>query len=161
MNNPILFFASLLSLLLVGLLTFVMIAGPDQLPTFGDDKNPQAARPNQPQGEQYNASHILIAYEGAERSKATRSKEEALALAKELAAKAKEDGADFAALAIKHSDGPSGVKGGDLGNFEFDKMVPEFSKATVDLEIGGVSDPVETGFGYHIILRKEPSTVGR
>ncbi len=61
------------------------------------------------------ASHILIAYKGAERSKATRTKAEAKALADKVLAEAKAPGADFAALARKYSDGPSASKGGDLG----------------------------------------------
>ena len=102
-----------------------------------------------------NAAHILIAYEGSSRSKATRTKEEAKALAAQVAAEAQAEGADFAALAELHSDGPSKVKGGDLGNFSPGDMIPEFSKAAIAMEIGEVSDPVETDFGFHIILRKE------
>ncbi len=151
-NNPILILASVLSLLLVGLLAFVMVGGPGELKA-NNEKGTSAAAPSS--GEQYNAAHILIAYKGASRAKATRSKEEAKALAEEVAEKAKAEGADFAALAREYSDGPSGVKGGDLGNFSFGGMVREFSQATTELEIGGISDPVETEFGYHIILRKE------
>lgn len=152
-NNPILILASLLSLLLVGLLAFVMVGGPGELQASNEKKTAPAL--GQSSGEQYNAAHILIAYKGASRAKATRSKEEAKALAEEVAKKAKAEGADFAALAGEYSDGPSGVKGGDLGNFSFGGMVREFSQATTELEIGGISDPVETEFGYHIILRKE------
>ncbi|MFK7818024.1 MAG: peptidylprolyl isomerase [Planctomycetaceae bacterium] len=101
-----------------------------------------------------NAAHILIAYEGASRSKATRTKEEAKALATQVAAEAKKPGADFAALAGKHSDGPSKVNGGDLGKFKPAQMVPAFSRATLKLKVGEVSGPVESDFGYHIILRK-------
>lgn len=103
-----------------------------------------------------NAAHILIQHEDSQRAGAdiTRTKEEALALAVEIADKANADGADFAVLAREYSDGPSGPDGGDLGNFSPRQMVPEFSRATMKLKIGEVSAPVETPFGYHIILRK-------
>jgi parvulin-like peptidyl-prolyl isomerase len=101
------------------------------------------------------AAHILIMHKGSERVPAeiTRSKEEALALAQEIATKAKAEGADFAALAKEYSDGPSGPRGGDLGTFSPGQMVAPFSEATIKLAIGEVSDPVETQFGYHIIYR--------
>ena len=104
-----------------------------------------------------NAAHILIQHADSQKADASvkRSKEDALTLAKEIAELAKADGADFAALAKKHSDGPSGADGGDLGNFAPGQMVPAFSKATMKLDIGDVSDPVESPFGYHVILRKE------
>lgn len=156
MNNPILIFASLLSLLLIGLLAFVMIVGPEQFPMLGGGDNPQSTMTQQ-ETEQFNAAHILIAYKGSSKSKATRSKEEAKALAEEVAEKVKADGSNFAELAAKHSDGPSGRRGGNLGNFPFNKMAKPFSQATAELEIGGISKPVETIFGYHIILRKEPN----
>ena len=102
-----------------------------------------------------NAAHILIAYDGAMRSQATRTKEEAKALAGEVAKLAQAEGADFAALAKEHSDGPSKTGGGNLGNFAPDQMVPPFSAATLKLEIGQVSEPVESKFGFHVSLRKE------
>lgn len=103
-----------------------------------------------------NAAHILIQYAGSLRAgdDVTRTKEEALTLATEIAAKAKAEDADFAALAAEYSDGPSGPAGGDLGNFEPSQMVKAFSAATLKMKIGEVSDPVESQFGYHIILRK-------
>ena len=107
--------------------------------------------------DELSAAHILVMYKGSERAPAgiTRTKDEALALAKEIATKAKAEGADFAALAKEHSDGPSGPEGGNLGTFPPHAMIPEFSAATIKLAIGDVSDPVETSFGYHIIRRQE------
>jgi peptidyl-prolyl cis-trans isomerase SurA len=107
--------------------------------------------------DQVSASHILIQYEGASRApqSITRTKEEALALAQKVAQLAKEEGADFAALAREYSDGPSGPRGGNLYNFAPGQMVGPFSNAVLALEIGGISDPVETQFGYHVIKRQE------
>lgn len=102
------------------------------------------------------AAHILIMYAGSERAPAdvTRTREEALTRAQEVAEKAKAEGADFAALAREYSDGPSAPAGGDLGPFSPDQMVPAFSAAVQELAVGEVSDPVETQFGFHIILRQ-------
>lgn len=103
---------------------------------------------------QIRASHILLMYKGSMRSTATRSKDEALtsitAMKTEIA-----DGADFADLARKNSDCPSGAEGGDLGKFPRGAMVPEFDKAAFALEPGQVSDVIETAFGYHLIQRTE------
>ncbi len=82
------------------------------------------------------ASHILVPTE-----------QEALDLKKQIA-----EGASFADVAKQHSKCPSGAKGGSLGNFNKGAMVPEFDAVIFsDLEIGKVSDPVKTQFGYHLI----------
>jgi len=111
---------------------------------------------NQPSSE-LSAAHILIMHTESERvpESITRSKEEALALTKEIAVNLQAKDADFAALAKEHSDCPSGTEGGSLGSFAPNQMVPEFSQATIGLAVGEVSDLVETPFGYHIIRRQE------
>ena len=85
---------------------------------------------------EYNASHILVETE-----------EEANAIIESLAA----DG-DFAAIAAEKSlDGGSGAAGGSLGWFGLGRMVPEFEAAVVALEVGAVSAPVQSQFGWHVI----------
>jgi peptidyl-prolyl cis-trans isomerase C len=83
-----------------------------------------------------NASHILVETE-----------EEALALIDQLA-----EGADFAELAAENSIGPSGPNGGQLGWFTAGMMVPEFETAAFALEVGEVSPPVQTQFGWHVLV---------
>lgn len=61
------------------------------------------------------------------------------------------DGADFAEMAIEHSEGPSGPNGGDLGEFGRGAMVAPFEEAAYHLEIDEVSEPVRTRFGFHLI----------
>lgn len=89
--------------------------------------------------EEFNASHILVETE-----------EEALAIIAEIAG-----GAEFAAVAREKSTGPSGPNGGNLGWFGVGAMVPSFEAAVVALEVGDVSAPVQTQFGWHVIILNE------
>jgi len=62
-----------------------------------------------------------------------------------------EEGADFHELAAERSiDDSNSAQGGDLGWFDDDTM-PEFSETAFDLEVGEISEPIETSFGFHII----------
>lgn len=106
----------------------------------------------------YQASHILFQLEPAkvddkasdeEKQKASESaaKKEAEDALKKIRA-----GADFAKLAEELSDDTSsGGKGGSLGEFPAGTMVPEFEAALEKLQLGKISDPVKSPFGYHII----------
>ncbi len=97
--------------------------------------------------EQVQARHILIKVAPeAEES----AKKEALQKIKDVQKKIKA-GEDFAALAQAHSEGPSSVKGGDLGFFRRGQMVKSFEEAAFALQKDEVSDVVETRFGYHLI----------
>ena len=100
------------------------------------------------------ARHILVMHNDSMRKPAeiARTKEEALARIEEVKQKL-DAGQGFEDLAREYSDGPSGPKGGDLGSFGRGRMHPDFETAAFDLEVGGVSDVVETPFGYHLIQR--------
>jgi len=62
---------------------------------------------------------------------------------------------DFAAVAKETSEGPSSTDGGSLGEFGRGQMVPEFEQAVFSQEIGVISEPVKTQFGYHLIKVEE------
>lgn len=62
-----------------------------------------------------------------------------------------QNGVDFAVVASDVSEGPRAPNGGDIGFFAHRDMVPAFSDAAFALEVGEVSDIVETDFGYHLI----------
>ena len=100
-------------------------------------------------------SHILLAYQGAERSAATRSKEEALEIIEDVQESISGGSLTFADAAAANSDCPSSSAGGDLGPFPRGAMTPAFEEAAFALEPGGISGIVETPFGYHLIMRTE------
>lgn len=101
------------------------------------------------------AQHVLIAYKGTKVGNAKRTKEEARKLAEEVRKKAKE-GADFAKLAEEYSDDPaSKERMGSVGTFARDGMVEPFADAAFALQVGEVSDVVETYFGFHVIKRNQ------
>ena len=93
----------------------------------------------QSSGMEFNASHILVETE-----------EEAKTVIAEL-----EGGADFAEVAREKSTGPSGPNGGSLGWFQKGVMVPEFEQAVTTLSPGDLSEPVQTQFGWHVIMLNE------
>jgi peptidyl-prolyl cis-trans isomerase C len=89
---------------------------------------------------EYNAAHILVA-----------TKEEADKLKADIAG-----GADFAEMAMQYSsDTGSGAQGGDLGWFGLGMMVKPFEDAVVAAKVGEVTEPVQSDFGFHLILVKE------
>jgi len=90
--------------------------------------------------EEVHARHILVA-----------SEDDAKAIKKEIDA-----GASFEELAKTKSIDPSAAQnGGDLGFFSKGMMVPEFEAAAFAMDIGKVSDPVKSQFGWHIIKVEE------
>lgn len=97
-------------------------------------------------GEEIHASHILISMpENTQDTLKYFQKADSL---RKLA----EDGVSFAMLAEKHSDDPSAAQnGGNLGYFSSMQMVYPFESAAYHTQVGEISKPVRTNFGYHII----------
>lgn len=89
----------------------------------------------------YRARHILL-----------KTEKEAQNIIKELK-KSKKLYEDFMKIASEKTEDPSGKsKGGDLGWFELNKMVPEFATATSILKVGGFTmTPIKTDYGFHVI----------
>ncbi len=81
------------------------------------------------------ASHILV-----------QTEEEAKELLEQI-----NNGSDFSELAQEHSLCPSKRDGGDLRYFGKGMMVKPFEDAAFALEVGQVSEPVQTQFGWHLI----------
>jgi peptidyl-prolyl cis-trans isomerase C len=93
--------------------------------------------------EEVRARHVLVETE-----------DEAKKVAERLAA-----GEDFGAIAKEISKDPgSGAEGGDLGYFSKGQMVPEFAEAAEKLEVGKVSAPVKSQYGWHIIKVEDKRT---
>lgn len=97
-----------------------------------------------PPREETKARHILVDNEDAAR-----------ALIQQIT-----DGADFATLAQENSQGPTGANGGDLGWFGRGQMVKSFEDAAFGLQPNQfTADPIQTQFGWHVILVEDRRTV--
>lgn len=100
--------------------------------------------------EERQASHILI---NADKSQPAAERQAAKAKAEALLAEARKNPSGFAELARKNSqDTGSAAQGGDLGFFGRGAMVKPFEDAAFALKPGEFAGPVETDYGYHVIL---------
>ena len=105
----------------------------------------EANKTNFSNPETANAKHILVDSEEK---------------ANEILAQIKAGDVTFEDAARANSTCPSKDQGGDLGTFGRGQMVPEFEEATFAMNVGDVSEPVKTQFGYHLIkleAKNEPS----
>lgn len=123
-----------------------------QVDTSFTDEELRAMYEREQPGLQIRARHILLRLPP---DATPAQRDSAMALARDLQQRAAA-GADFAALATQYSQDPgSAQQGGDLGLFGRGQMVPPFEEAAFALQVGEVSDVVETPFGFHIIKVEE------
>ncbi|MFO7929651.1 MAG: peptidylprolyl isomerase [Candidatus Humimicrobiaceae bacterium] len=101
--------------------------------------------------EKVKVSHILVQYNESGQEATEADKKEALDKIEFIKSEI-EEGKDFSEVAKEYSDDTlSAENGGDLGYITKDQMVKEFEDAAFQLEVGEVSSPVETIYGYHIL----------
>jgi len=131
--------------------------------------------------ERVRASHILISVNPEEITEIIKSDEKNKSLddatvktkvdeeikakeakAQQVLAEVKKDPSQFAKIAKENSDDTTtAVKGGDLGFFTAEEMVPEFSKAAFSTKPSQIHDKiVRSQYGYHIILVTDRATAG-
>lgn len=99
--------------------------------------------------EQVRAKHILISVKPGMTETAAKEK------IKEIQTAINSGKESFEDAAKRASDCPSKEQGGDLGFFVREQMVPEFSEVAFSTEVGKVSEPVQTQFGFHLIKVEE------
>jgi len=107
-------------------------------------------------GKEVNARHLLIQWNGSKQASTgtDRTKEQALALAQEIKQEATPE--NFAEKVKEYSEEPGAESsGGDLGWFAKGVMVEPFEEKVFDQEVGTISEPVLTDFGYHLIYKAD------
>ncbi|XP_057495353.1 peptidyl-prolyl cis-trans isomerase Pin1-like [Actinidia eriantha] len=112
---------------------------------------------------QVRASHILIKHQGSRRKASWKdpegrvisstTRDSAVAQLKALRDDIVSGNSNFSDVASRYSDCSSAKRGGDLGPFGRGQMQKPFEEATYDLEVGEISNIVDTDSGVHIIKR--------
>ena len=97
---------------------------------------------------EYRISQILIHRRARETDEDTRQRATAVLTALK-------QGADFAELAVKYSDGPESMRGGNIGFVRQGELLPQIERALSALEAGQVTDTIETDDGWHIFRLDE------
>jgi len=95
----------------------------------------------------YEAAHILFLADPKDPIASAEAKQKAQAIYKELLQQPKR----FAYMAKEHSDCPSAPDGGLMGQISTGDIVPEFEASLRTLEVGELSQPVQSRYGYHVI----------
>lgn len=99
------------------------------------------------------ASHILLSHKDANPPTHSRGIAMAMAHAEEIVRAIRSGGISFEQAARENSACPSKDRGGDLGWFEEEAMVTEFSNACKNIQKDDLGPPCISPFGVHIILR--------
>lgn len=71
-----------------------------------------------------------------------------------------QDGEDFAALAKEYSEDETSMTGGNLGYFSESEANDELTQAAFELKVNEVSEPIETPFGYHLVMVTDRQEIG-
>ena len=100
------------------------------------------------------ARHILVTHTGSKRPHPDRTKEQALARAREVLEKIR-SGVDLAGLVSEYSEDTREEPSGDLGSFPRGVTDPELDEAIFGLQVGEISEVTETQYGFHIFQRYE------
>ena len=96
---------------------------------------------------QYRIGHILIAIpDGASSGEIAEAQARAGSVLDEVRA-----GADFATMAVTHSDGQQALEGGDLGWRQASDLPTVFGDAVTRLEVGGITEPIRSASGFHLV----------
>jgi len=118
---------------------------------------------NNDDNERIQCIHLLVKHSGSRNpfswrapgKKLTRTKQEAIKTLQSYLKMIQDGKSTIEELAEEHSDCSSAQRGGDLGSFERGQMQPSFEQAAFALEVGELSDIVESDSGVHIIYRKK------
>jgi peptidyl-prolyl cis-trans isomerase SurA len=124
----------------------------------GCDSGPDQDQPRRDPPAELSASHVLVAYTGAEDCPAgvTRSRDEAQERARRIAILLRTGTSDLASLARRYSDDPSAERNeGYLGSFARGEIEPAVEQTLLELKVGEIGGPVESPHGWHVI-RREP-----
>lgn len=96
---------------------------------------------------EYDLSHILISIpESASSEQIAEAEQEAMEVYRQL-----QEGADFSAMAVRHSDSQTSLEGGNLGWLKGDQLPTMFSDVVGELEQGEVSEPIRAVSGFHLV----------
>ncbi|CAK7896208.1 peptidyl-prolyl cis-trans isomerase Ess1p [[Candida] anglica] len=132
----------------------------DKLKTYLTKYHAAGNKPVIPSDGKVRASHLLIKSNQSRRPKSwkspdgvTRSRDEAIAILKKHQERILNGEVKLSELAETESDCSSHSQGGDLGFFGKGSMQPPFEEATFDLNVGEISDIIETDSGVHLIQR--------
>jgi peptidyl-prolyl cis-trans isomerase SurA len=106
--------------------------------------------------DEFRVGHILLAVEPSAGDETVKAAEDAaIEIVKELRA-----GADFAEMAVSRSAGSRALEGGDLGWRKAAELPTLFAEYVIQMDVGDVSPPIESGSGLHIVKLLEQRGAG-